>query len=240
MQDHRQTIRWRANWQAKIRLDAEGADAAKDFTNCLIYDITIRGLRVCLSEKIKVDSSVKLSLVLSEDCSLDNLEAWVVWHKAIGENHSYGLYFTKISDPCKEKLYRFMRSNFQEQINKQWWKDIDNDINQPKGDGDMIEDRRIFERFEKRLGLSFLNLYSGAEGQARTRDLSAKGMRLEADEKLEPKTPLEIWLRIPDKGEPLYLRGEVVWSGLQEDNKYHSGINLEKADLMGIARVLRA
>ncbi|MFA4993332.1 MAG: PilZ domain-containing protein [Candidatus Omnitrophota bacterium] len=232
--DHRQTIRWRANLQARIKLGE-----AESFTNCLIYDITIRGLRVCLPEKIGVDASVKLSLFLSDDCSMENLEAWIVWHKAVNGSHLYGLYFTKISDPCKEKLYRFMRSNFQEQINKQWWKGIDKDIDQQKGDKDM-EDRRIFERFEKCLGLSFLNLYSGTEGQAQTRDLSAKGIRLVADQKLEPQTPLEMWLKVPDKGEPLYLRGEVVWSRLEEADKYHCGVNLEKADLMGISRVLRS
>jgi hypothetical protein len=234
MQDHRQTIRWRANWQAKIKLEQ-----AENFTNCLIHDITIRGLRVCLPEKMGVDTSIKLNLSLSDDCSLENLEAWVVWRKTVDGNHFHGLYFTKISDPCKEKLYQFMRSNFCDQMNKHWWKDVDKDINQKKGDGDM-DDRRIFERFEKHLELSFLNLYSGTEGQGQTRDLSAKGIRLVADQKLEPQTPLEMWLKIPDKGEPLYLRGEVVWSELQEADKYHCGVNLEKADLMGISRVLRS
>jgi len=239
MQDHRQAIRWRANWQAKIKLEAAGSDITKDFTNCLIYDITLRGLRVCLPQKIEVDSYVKLSLVLSEDCLLDNLEAWVVWHKIIDGNNVYGLYFTKINDPCKEKLYQFTRSNFHEQMDKQWWKGIESDINQQKGD-ENLEDHRIFERFEKHLSLSFLNLNSGTEGQAQTRDLSAKGIRLVAGQRFEPKTPLEMWLKIPDKGEPLYLRGEVVWSRLQGVNEYHSGINLEKADLMGISRVLRS
>ena len=236
--EHRQTIRWRANWRAQIKLESAEFERTEGFTNCLIYDITLRGIRVCLPQKIEVDAYVKLSLILSEDCHLDNLEAWVVWHKIIDGNNVYGLYFSKISDPGKEKLYQFTRSNFHEQINKQWWKDIDRDIDQQKGDKKM-EDHRIFERFQKRLQISFLNLYSGAEGQAQTRDLSAKGIRLVADRELEPQTPLEMWLKIPDKGEPLYLRGEVVWSKLQGANEYHSGINLEKADLMGISRVLR-
>ena len=238
MQDHRQTIRWRANWQAKIKLEAAGLETAKDFTNCLIYDITLRGLRVCLPEEMEVDTSVKFSLVLSEDCVLENLEAWVAWHKAVDGNHFHGLYFTRISDPCKEKLYRFTRENFCEQINKQWWKDIDRDIDQQKG-GEKMDDRRIFERLEKRLPLNFLNLDTGIEGQALTEDLSAKGIGMITGRQLEPKTPLEMWLRIPDKGEPLYLRGEVVWSKPQGINEYRSGINLEKADLMGISRVLR-
>jgi hypothetical protein len=237
--EHRQTIRWRANWQAKIKLEAAEFDTAKDFTNCLIYDITLRGLRVCLPQEIEVDAYVRFSLVLSEDCRLDNLEAWVVWHKVVDGNNFYGLYFTKISDPCKEKLYQFTRENFCEQINKQWWKDIDKDINQQKGGEDM-EDRRIFERLKKCFPLSFLNLDTGFEGQAQTQDLSAKGIGLVASQQFEPKTPLEMWLKIPDKGEPLYLRGEVVWSKSQGVNEYRSGINLERADLMGISRIFRS
>ena len=236
--EHRHTIRWRANWQAKIKLETAESGTTKDFTNCLIYDITLRGIKVCLPQKIGVDVRVKLSLVLSEDCTLEDLEAWVVWHKAVNDNNLYGLYFTKISDPCKEKLYQFTRSNFGEQINKQWWKDIDKDIGQQKGGEDM-EDRRIFERLEKSFPLSFLNLDSGVEGQGQTQDLSAKGIGLVASQQFAPKTPLEMWLKIPDKGEPLYLRGEVVWSRSQGINEYRSGINLEKADLMGISRVLR-
>jgi len=127
MQDHRQTIRWRANWQAKIKLEQ-----AENFTNCLIHDINIRGLRVCLPEEMGLDTSVKLNLSLSDDCNLENLEAWVVWRKTVGGSHFHGLYFTKISDPCKEKLYQFMRSNFCDQMNKHWWKDVDKDINQKK------------------------------------------------------------------------------------------------------------
>ncbi|MDD5561631.1 MAG: PilZ domain-containing protein [Candidatus Omnitrophica bacterium] len=240
MQDHRQAIRWRANWQAKIRLEAAESGAVKDFTNCLIYDITLRGLRVCLPEKMEVDTAVKFSLVLCEDCHLEGLEAWVAWHKAADGNHSYGLYFTRINDPCKEKLYRFTRENFCEQINKQWWKDINinKDIDQQKG-GEEMEDRRIFERMEMRLPLNFLNLDSGIEGQAHTADLSAKGVGMIGGHQFEPKTPLEMWLNIPDKCEPLYLRGEVVWSRPQGVNEYRSGISLEKADLMGISRVLR-
>jgi hypothetical protein len=48
-----------------------------------------------------------------------------------------------------------------------------------------------------------------------------------------------MWLNIPDRGEPLYTRGRVVWSKMWEPNKYRLGINLEKADLMGMARILR-
>lgn len=102
-----------------------------------------------------------------------------------------------------------------------------------------ITDRRIFERIPITLPLRFLDLNSNKEGLVKTQDISAKGLGLLADEELSPQTPLEMWLKIPDQGESLYIRGNVVWSAMVGSNKYRVGVDLEKADLMGLSRVLR-
>jgi hypothetical protein len=48
-----------------------------------------------------------------------------------------------------------------------------------------------------------------------------------------------MWLDIPDQHEPLYTRGEVAWSQtLPDTGQQRLGIRLEKAELMGLARVL--
>lgn len=101
-----------------------------------------------------------------------------------------------------------------------------------------MEDRRIFERFPARFPLRFIDLKDNKEGIAQVRDVSAKGVGMITNEQLEPHTPLELWLQIPDRGEPLYTRGEVVWSNLKGIH-YHTGINLERADMMGLSRALR-
>lgn len=100
-------------------------------------------------------------------------------------------------------------------------------------------DRRTFERIPVKLPLKFLALGLSKEGLVQTHDISAKGIGLLTDEELLPNTPLEMWLQIPDKGEPLYATGKVIWSEMIEPNKYRGGVSLEKADLMGMSRVLR-
>jgi hypothetical protein len=100
-------------------------------------------------------------------------------------------------------------------------------------------DRRIFERIPVKLPLRFLYPTSNKEGLAQTQDISAEGVGLLTNRELLPHTPLEMWLQIPDKGEPLHTMGEVVWSKMIEPNKYRVGISLEKAELMGMSRVLR-
>ena len=102
------------------------------------------------------------------------------------------------------------------------------------------EDKRIFARFPVRLSMRFLDLLSNREVQAQAMDVSAKGIGFMASTELKPLTPLELWLKVPDKGDPLYTRGEVVWSEMIGPNQYRTGVNLDRADLMGISRVLRA
>ena len=102
-----------------------------------------------------------------------------------------------------------------------------------------MEDKRVFARIDTKFPLRFLDLNSGREGEAETIDVSANGLGLVTNEPLAPQTPLEMWLRIPDQHEPLYTRGEVVWSrAVDGGERQRIGVRLLKAELMGLARVL--
>lgn len=103
----------------------------------------------------------------------------------------------------------------------------------------MIEDKRVFARINVKFPLNFLASSSGIEGDAETVDISANGVGFVTSESLASKTPLEMWLNLPDKHEPFYTRGDVVWSEPSADaNRYRVGVQLEKAQLMGLARAL--
>ena len=102
-----------------------------------------------------------------------------------------------------------------------------------------MDDRRVFERINARFPVSFLDPSSGREGQAETTDISANGVGFSTKEKLASATALELWLHIPDKHEPLYTRGRVVWSrSYTGEERQRIGVRLEKAELMGLARIL--
>jgi hypothetical protein len=101
------------------------------------------------------------------------------------------------------------------------------------------EDLRVFERFPVKLAMKYLDLGSNREGQAQTMDISAKGIGITTGSMLNPNTTVEMWLKVPDRGDPLYTRGEVVWSQMLGANQFRSGLNLDRADLMGISRILR-
>ena len=236
MQVRRQAIRWQTYRQAKLRLEG-----ATDFVKCSLGDISLKGCKITLLEKLPIDQLFKLELFISDELSLST-EAWVAWHKALDRFNCYGIYFTKIKNGDKENIYKFIRKDFPEQINKQWWDTEPQEIFKEGGENmeDVtFSDRRIFERFSVKLPLRFLGVDSGSEGEGRTYDVSAKGIGVVAKQALPLRTALELWLHIPDKGEPLYARGEVVWSRPSGEGEHRLGISLEKADLMGISRVLR-
>ena len=228
MQDHRKISRWQINKPVKIKL--EGSEV---FIDCLLKDINFKGMQVALGLILKMDSYVKLILVLSEGCSFECV-AWVAWQRSMDTCNVYGLYFTKLNDTDKEKIYKFIHQSVPEVISKAWWGDT-----LKKERGESMEDRRIFQRFNKRFPVRLLDLNSGREIAAETSDISAKGMSLKLNQSIEARTPLEAWVKIPDKGEPFYTRGNVVWARSEGINNYSLGVELEKANLMGMSRFLR-
>lgn len=228
MSDRRACPRWKINWQAQVKFSHK-----ENLTNCHITDINYKGLRISLEDKLAQDTFLSLSITLSCDCVL-NVEAWVAWHKPSEGRNTYGLYFNKIKEADKEKIYQFIHKHFRQEIKRQWWQEA----KEEKG-GEVMDDKRIFARFKARFPLRFLDLKENKEVLGQVYDISAKGIGLICNECLQPNTPLEMWLEIPDKGEPLYTRGQVVWSKPEGVTECRAGVSLERADMMGLSRALR-
>ena len=108
-----------------------------------------------------------------------------------------------------------------------------------QNNGKLEEDRRVFERIPIAMLLRLIGLDTIKELEANTFDVSAKGLGIVIKDHLKPGDHLELWLNMPDKKEPLYTRGEVIWTKLQETGEYRTGISLEKAEFMGMSRVFR-
>ena len=250
MSEHRRFPRWQINQQAKLKLEQ-----AVEEVFCQVKDINYKGVRVVLGVKLPQDTALRINLRLSGDCTFD-AEVWVAWVKVINGINHYGLYFSRLRDADKEKIYRFVHAHLPKELANNWWPDgsrpiennASNEDNKGKEDdknnaaqkSEGTDDYRIFERFPVNLSARYLNLDTGKEGLANTQDVSAKGLCLTTSDELKLHTALEIWLEMKDKGEPLYTRGEVVWAKMIDINNYKLGVELEKADLMGISRVFKS
>lgn len=235
MRERRRLARWQVNQHAALKLE----QAARQIL-CQIKDINSRGVRITLNTKLPEDRSLRITFQLSESYSID-AEAWVAWRKVINGINHYGIFFSRIKDADKDKIYKFinMYSSSHPNTNskqKPWLGAVEDE----KGEGGVqMSDHRIFERFKKEIPARLVGL-DGTERQAQTFDISAKGLGLSTANELESKVSLEIWLDVPNSTDPVYTRGQVVWSRLAGAGGYHSGIELERADLMGISRLLRA
>jgi hypothetical protein len=230
MEVRRRFARWKVGLPAQIKLTG-----AERFVTCHVDDISMMGVKFSFPLKLPEDKFIKLTLALSDSFVL-NIEAWVGWHKYNEGVNTYGLFFTRITDSDKEKIYRYITEHHREELEKAWWQDFDG---QEKPETP-VEDKRIFQRFPVKLPVRLLDVSSGKESAALTDDVSAKGIGILSKEELKAHTPVEIWLQIPDNREPVYTRGEVIWSALSGKDGYRAGVSLEKADLMGLSRILRS
>ncbi len=218
MQERRKLPRWLVSRQAKIRLEGKDTEIT-----CWVKDINFSGIQIILAPKLAVTRYIKFRLTLAKDFILST-EAWVAWHKEIEGHNVYGLYFKKLQEADRSNIYKFVFNKIPEE---------------PSQGGENMDDRRIFQRFNVRFPAKLLDLNSGNEILAETSDISAKGIGLVLQENLAANTPLEAWIGIPDNSEPLYTRGLAVWSKEDGDFGYRVGMDLERADLMGLSRILR-
>ena len=247
MVEHRRLPRWEINSPGSLKLEPAkviGQPAAvwpqlaksTEGVACQIKDINYKGVKISLSTKLPLSTALRINLRLSENYTID-AEIWVAWHKVINGANHYGLYFNSIKDVDKEKIFEFISVFYPQELKQKFWPGVSK-IEEEEGGEDM-NDHRIFERFKREFSARFIGL-EGKEGLAQTFDVSAKGLGLFTSQELESQANLEIWLNVPHSTDPLYTRGQVVWSRPAPTTGYHSGIELERADLMGISRLLRA
>ena len=216
--ERRKLPRWLVERQSKIKLEKKDCAVA-----CQIKDINFSGMQVVLALRLAVSHYIKFELTLSSEFTL-KAEAWVAWHKEIEGHNIYGLYFTKLSKSDQDGIYKFVFNSIPEK---------------PLEGGDRMEDRRIFQRFNVKFPARLLDLTSGNEVPAETSDICAKGIGLTLREYLPVNTPLEAWVEVPDNAGPIYARGLAVWSRQESESEFRIGMDLERADLMGLSRILR-
>ncbi len=229
MQEHRRYVRYQVKQQGRLKLEQVSEELF-----CQIKDISYKGAKIALNAKLPENTALSINLRLHEDCAID-AEAWIAWHEVFNGVNHYGIYFDKVRDVDKDKIYSFLNKYCYNEMKGKWWPD---ETGFEEGGGNM-NDHRIFERFPVDIVARYFNPDTGKEGLAKIQDVSAKGLGLTAGEELRLNAALEIWLEMKNQ-ESLYTRGKVVWGKPEGINNYKLGVELERADLMGISRVLRS
>lgn len=121
MEDKRRNIRWQINKDAKIDLLGD----EPEHLNCVIKDICVRGVKVCVSRKLPQEATININLDLCADVSLKDVEAKVAWRQESEEANVYGLSFERIREMDKTKIYDFVYRDFPQEIRKGWWQGLE-------------------------------------------------------------------------------------------------------------------
>ena len=102
-----------------------------------------------------------------------------------------------------------------------------------------FDERRRYPRYEVNIFLRSIDLNSTREIQCNTHDISQNGIGLSGNRSFPSGTSLDIWLHMPDNNEQIHTKGKVVWTSMIGPDRFRSGIELDKADLVPIPLVLR-
>ena len=103
----------------------------------------------------------------------------------------------------------------------------------------MSDDKRMFCRFVLgNVPVRSKDLKMGEKQDGICKDIGGGGAGIECKEEIKPKTPLEMWVDLPDGFEPMHLLGKVVWSRVLGPS-WRMGIAFERPRLMSLARVMK-
>lgn len=118
MEERRRNGRWQINQEARVSLLGETPLSL----DCVINDITFRGVKVSLNQKLPETAALNINIDLPGGTSLNALEAETVWYQEMRGRHTYGFRFRRIMDADKGKIYAFVYKNFPQEITQCWWR----------------------------------------------------------------------------------------------------------------------
>ena len=97
-----------------------------------------------------------------------------------------------------------------------------------------MREKRRFIRFNIALKVSYIiRKEPKTEKIGTTKDVSAQGMQLLTEDKMEIGDKIDLKIFVPEALNPAHMRGVVMWSresGLAKNHSYSSGIDFEKIE----------
>jgi len=101
------------------------------------------------------------------------------------------------------------------------------------------EDKRKFARIEIEFPISLIQLDKEKDKKGQAYNLSFEGIGFSTDKEFSPDIPVELVLKIPDRGRLVTVKGKVIWSKPIGENTYRLGVSLENLAPSSLARLLK-
>lgn len=117
MDERRQLPRWKIKKETKVWMQGEPSNAR----HCIIEDMHLKGMCVSFNEQLPQQQSVRMSFALSDNFDLIKIEAEIPWAKEDQGRYVYGMFFNKIIDSDKDRIYQYISSHCSQQLKDKWW-----------------------------------------------------------------------------------------------------------------------
>lgn len=109
--EQRMLPRWAISAKAKIKYDS-----SDEYIDCHVRNLNMRGFSVIMTQKIPPDCN-HFTLYFNENFFF-TVDIVILWHKETEGKYTYGIKFSRIRDSDREKMYKMMRQDFAEHIEK--------------------------------------------------------------------------------------------------------------------------
>ena len=116
MDERRELPRWEIKKEVKVWMPL-----TQGFSHCIVEDLHLKGMCVSFDKRLPLVRPVKLSFTLVQDYDFIKIEAQTPWVKEVGGRYVYGLSFSRIDDPDKDKIYQYINTNCYDQFRDKWW-----------------------------------------------------------------------------------------------------------------------
>ena len=103
----------------------------------------------------------------------------------------------------------------------------------------MDQERRVFERFSARFPAKFKDSRDDFGSEVFLRDASAAGAHILSKERLYLDDPVSLEVIVPDGGQPMVLKGKVVWSRPANVVMWDIGLQFPKVDFINMSRLFK-
>ena len=105
---------------------------------------------------------------------------------------------------------------------------------------DFSKERRLFQRIKVDLPARINDVATGRLIRVKTYDISAQGVGILSEERLDKATPVKISVSVPHiKRRPLTTYGRVIWVKPETRFSWRIGLSLEKPEFAGLSSLLR-
>lgn len=103
----------------------------------------------------------------------------------------------------------------------------------------MEAERRVFERFSARFPAKFKDSRDDYGTEVFLRDASASGVHILSRERMYLDDPVDLEVIVPDGGQPMVIKGKVVWTKPANAVMWDVGLRFAKVDLVNMSRLFK-